>query len=90
MNRIQRDCTTGLLTAKADTLVEGISETVSVLAWGVKRRERNEKRRQGDYREDSKFFEGRVRQGGAGAGRGQGWGSSLVQLDEGVGRGRRL
>lgn len=32
MNRIQRDCTTGLLTAKADTLVEGISETVSVLA----------------------------------------------------------
>lgn len=32
MNRNRRDCTNRLLTAEADTLVQGISETVSVLA----------------------------------------------------------
>lgn len=32
MNRNLRDCTNRLLTAEADTLVQGISETVSVLA----------------------------------------------------------
>lgn len=35
MNRDQRDCTDELLTAEADTLVQGISETVSVLARGL-------------------------------------------------------
>lgn len=38
MNRNRRDYTNELLTAEADTLVQGISETVSVLAWGVTRR----------------------------------------------------
>lgn len=32
MNRNRRDCTNGLLTAEADALDQGISETVSVLA----------------------------------------------------------
>lgn len=50
--------TNGLLTAEAETLVEGISETVSVLAWGVTRwlrrtgRQKNEKKKEeGDYQD---------------------------------------
>lgn len=35
MNGNWRDCTNGLLSVEADTLIQGISETVPVLAWGV-------------------------------------------------------
>lgn len=57
MNRNLRDCTNRLLTAEADTLVQGISETVSVLAWVVTRwlrrtgRQKIFKKEQGDYRD---------------------------------------
>lgn len=53
MNRDRRDCTDELLTAEADTLVQGISETVSVLARGVTTwRTWGQKNKTWDYHDD--------------------------------------
>lgn len=46
--------TNGLLTAEAETLVEGISETVSVLAWGVTRWLRTTGRQKSEKKEEEK------------------------------------